>query len=127
MIATIGQRPQNEPLFEHVFPHLKFQECKYIFPYLELLSASVHHPESIQEISPASVSFLSMLKKYQFGGISLDELPIVMELVASIMWYTLTQALFHTEEWDVIRANYEKKLAIVKRGLEREDPAHVEI
>lgn len=50
-----------------------------------------------------------------------------MELVASIMWYTLTQALFHTEEWDVIRANYEKKLAIVKRGLEREDPTHVEI
>ena len=127
MIATIGQRPQNEPLFEHVFPHLKFQECKYIFPYLEVLSASVHHPESIQEISPASVSFLSMLKKYQFGGISLDDLPIVMELVASIMWYTLTQALFHTEEWEIIRANYEKKLAIVKRGLEREGPAHVEI
>ena len=68
-----------------------------------------------------------MLKKYQFGGISLDDLPIVMELVASIMWYTLTQALFHTEEWEIIRANYEKKLAIVKRGLEREDPAHVEI
>ena len=57
----------------------------------------------------------------------MDELPIAMELVVSIMWYTLTQALFHTEEWDVIRANYEKKLAIVKRGLEREAPAHVEI
>lgn len=123
-LISAGIQGENQKLFRNVFPHLKLEESKYLFPYLQLHQLT-EPPACVSDNQELILSFMDFSDRLQQAGASQDDILDVMEIILALLQYTVSQIFFYPENAKEIRYHFEKKLAILKRGLCREETVHV--
>jgi len=126
LMISVGIQGEKQDLFRNVFPHLKMEESKYLFPSLQLHMLT-EPPACCSENPELVQSFMDYADRLQNAGVSQDDLLDVMELVLALLQYTVSQIFFYPENVREIHRHFENKLAILKRGLCREETVHVKI
>lgn len=124
LMISIGMQSEEESFFRNVFPHLKLEESKHLFPYLQLHQLT-EPPACVSDNQELILSFTDFSNRLQQAGASQDDILDAMEIILALLHYTVTQIFFYPDNVKEIRLHFEKKLAILKRGLCREETVHV--
>ncbi len=124
LMISAGIQDENQKLFRNVFPHLKLEESKHLFPYLQLHQLT-EPPACVSGNQELILSFMDFSDRLQQAGASQDDILDVIEIILALLQYTVSQVFFYPENVMEIRRHFEKKLAILKRGLCREETVHV--
>lgn len=122
-ILDQGAETQNARIFLNVFPNLKLEDGGRIFPYFRLHALT----ESRGCGAEIFQTYLSYLDGYLRQGIPLEDITDTLEILVAMLHYTVAQLYFYPKDQQRIRTHFDNKLAILKRGLLREETDHVKI
>lgn len=119
-MISMGIYGERQDLFRNVFPYLKLEEGKYLFPYLQLHMLT-DTPICLNENQEILQFFLDYSNRLQQAGAVQEDILDTMEILHALLHYTVAQIFFYPQNVKTIRLHFEKKLAILKRGLCREE------
>ena len=123
---SYGTKAENIAMAQNIFPHLKLEDGRCVFPVLLTHLPANAAPcqkedyESIQQLVGYLLSFPQNVMPEQ-------ELRNLLEILVALFRYTVAQTFFHLEQKEEIRENFQSKLSILKRCMQKEVPHHVEI
>ena len=122
---AFGTRRENIALAQNIFPYLKLEDGKCVFPLLlthptDTASCHKEEHEAVQQLVGHLLSFPQNRMPEQ-------ELRNLLEILIALFRYTVAQTFFNLEQKEEIRENFRCKLTILKRCLQKEVPHHVEI
>jgi AcrR family transcriptional regulator len=123
--VQMGFREENIFLFQNVIPHLKLEESREMFPYLQIsdLLGGVSPPEN--DIPQQTCR--QCLSLWLSRGIPEQSLLNLLELLLAALRYTMAQLFFHPEQRAEIQQNFKSKLVMLRHSLESEERNHVKI